>query len=317
MWTRSTDITPEALANERAILRAVSDVAISTIATNIGVPIYLGQIVPAGVDALELGLVTGLRAVQQPPRPAFSALHRSPRPKKPAVQIIQVGDGGHLSRGRCRRIASHLKSLTSATVQGAILAIDVTGSSLAGATEVYDALMDLRHRLPTICHCFQATSGGYLIATAGRVLSVSPLSIIGGVGLTKLAGISDTIGSTLGLRSVLPDGLEECLDSRTLRGIDQRRTLILHELMMRRIETARPDAIRGLKAADGRIFDAPSAIAAGLADSVESLGSALDAICGDQNLPVKWVPMWPVAAEPFVGRFSRMQSYLTTYPRLG
>jgi protease-4 len=173
-------------------------------------------------------------------------------------------------------------------IRALILRIDSPGGSVTASDLVYREIQRFRNErgVPVIAQLMgTAASGGYYVAQAADEIIAHPTTITGSIGViyfgVNVAGLMEKLGiedQTLTTGSFKDAGSP--LRRMTAEERAQLRSILLdmQAEFERVVDAGRPklDAAGVHALADGRIFSAPQALAAGLVDRIGDLETAID-----------------------------------------
>ncbi len=206
--------------------------------------------------------------------------------------------GWVLSEGTVSRVRDELdRADNEGDIKAILLRIDSPGGSPTASDSVYRQLTTFKrkHGIPVFAQLMStAASGGYYIAVAADQILASPTTITGSIGVimlgVNLSGLMDKIGvanQTLTSGSYKDAGsflrpMEEAERAQLQSVIDDLYSRFVDVVNEGRSELS-AERIREL--ADGRIYSAPQALAAGLVDGISPLEDTIAALAKHLGVP--------------------------------
>lgn len=199
--------------------------------------------------------------------------------------------GWVLREGTVSRVRDQLKlAARKGNVKAVIVRIDSPGGSPTAADAVYRQLaaFKARHSLPLYAQMMGvAASGGYYVAMAADRVVASRTTVTGSIGVimmgVNLTGLMEKIGvANQTFKSGPYKDTGSFLRPMTSEERDQLQSIVddLHRQFVKVVDKGRPnlneDEVRRL--ADGRVYSAQQALAAGLVDEIAPLESTIDAV---------------------------------------
>jgi protease-4 len=203
------------------------------------------------------------------------------------------------------RVQSELaKADDDPRVKAIVLRINSPGGGVTASDQIYSEIVRFkeRHQTPVIAALGDlAASGGYYVACSADRIVASPTTVTGSIGviLTSLnvEGLLDKIGVR---NQTFKAGEHKDLLSPFRGATPEERRIVqsildgLHARFVSVVRRGRPrlDQSRLPQLTDGRIFDAPQALDAGLVDQVGDLRTAIDAAKAAAHLEQARVVMY-------------------------
>ncbi len=199
--------------------------------------------------------------------------------------------GWVMEEGTLGRVRDQLeKADAEGDIEAILLRIDSPGGSAAASDAVYQQIMHFKaqHAVPVTAQFLgTAASGGYLVAMAGDEIVATRTSVTGSIGVVlfglNLSGLMDKLGiedQTFTSGDFKDAG--SMLRPMTESEIAQMQSVVddLYAQFVEVVDAGRPaltsEQVRAL--ADGRIYSAQQALAAGLIDRIGTLDETIDGI---------------------------------------
>jgi protease-4 len=197
-----------------------------------------------------------------------------------------LGFGG--SESPVARVREQLElARRDSEVRAVLLRIQSPGGTVTASDVVYREVLRFKEetKLPVVAHCLgMCASGGYYVALAADRILAHPTTVTGSIGVIfsglSLAGLLERYGVE---DQTLTSGAFKDAGSPWRRMTPAERAQlqsVIDDLYGRFLEVLRAgrpglDAAAAARVADGRIFSARQALAAGLVDEVGYLGEAV------------------------------------------
>ena len=186
------------------------------------------------------------------------------------------------------RIQSELKrAADDEHVRALVLRINSPGGGATASDQIYSEIVRFKRerKIPVVAALGDlAASGGYYVACAGDRIVAHPTTVTGSIGVILMNLNLEGLLGKVGVRNeTYKAGAHKDLLS-PFRGAtpDERRIIqsvldTMHARFISVVRESRPglDAKRVPELTDGRIFDAPQAVAAGLVDEIGDLRLAI------------------------------------------
>jgi protease IV len=181
-------------------------------------------------------------------------------------------------------------------VKGILLTINHSGGDLSQADRLWCIVAHVGQLKPTVTYIRAATSAGYCVASASKLLVANPCALIGGLGAVTVRADASLLLASLGICAFdviagdkpVGDWLEPATDREA--ELHVRRAQTGAELLYRRVMVGRRMERNTLReVADGTIFCADEGLHSNLVDQVGTLTDALDqlsSIVRQGDLPV-------------------------------
>lgn len=186
------------------------------------------------------------------------------------------------------RVQSELKRATEDDhVKALVLRINSPGGGATASDQIYAELTRFKRerKVPVVAALGDlAASGGYYIACAGDRIVAHPTTVTGSIGVILLNLNLEGLLGKIGVRNeTYKAGAHKDLLSPFRGATPEERRIIqsvldtMHARFIAVVRESRPglDPRRVPELTDGRIFDAPQAVAAGLVDEVGDLRQAI------------------------------------------
>lgn len=204
---------------------------------------------------------------------------------------VDGGFGGMVGSRTMTRALGDAKD--NPKIKGVVLRIDSPGGSALASELIWQAVRELSDAKPVFVSIgSMAASGGYYIASGGKVIYVSPDSLLGSIGVVggkmTLGGLYEKVGISVYRRSRGPNS--DMFNSVEPFTLEQRAAL---ENTLRRIYDQFTDRVlsgRGKRLKDidpvahGRVFTGRQAVENGLADRVGGVEAALAGLAEEVGL---------------------------------
>ena len=187
------------------------------------------------------------------------------------------------------RIESELKKAEDdRRVKAIVLRVNSPGGGVTASDELYAELVRFKRRrqVPVIAALGDlAASGGYYVACAADRIVAAPTTVTGSIGVILLNLNVEGLLGKIGVRNeTFKAGAHKDLLSPFRGATPEERHIVqtildgLHARFISVVREGRPrlDAGRLGELTDGRIFDAPQALSAGLIDEIGDLHAAID-----------------------------------------
>jgi protease-4 len=186
-------------------------------------------------------------------------------------------------------------------VKAVVVRIDSPGGSALASDLIWHAMMRVREKKPLVVSVGgMAASGGYYLASAGKVIFADEASILGSIGvvggkiaaeraLEKIGVHTETIpaktGDTRAAARAAYGSLLEPWDAATRARLLQTMTAI-YQLFLARVAEGRGVPVERIaESAEGRIFSGRDARARGMVDELGGLKEAIERARSMANLP--------------------------------
>jgi protease-4 len=186
------------------------------------------------------------------------------------------------------RVQSELKRATDDDrVRALVLRINSPGGGATASDQIYAEVVRFKNerRLPVVAALGDiAASGGYYIACAGDRIVAHPTTVTGSIGVILMNFNLEGLLGKVGVRNeTYKAGSHKDLLSPFRGATPEERRIIqavldtMHRRFIAVVRESRPglDPARVPELTDGRIFDAPQAVAAGLVDEIGDLRQAI------------------------------------------
>jgi len=171
-------------------------------------------------------------------------------------------------------------------IKAIVLRVDSPGGSVLASEEIYrEVRAAQRNGKPVIVSMGDlAASGGYYIACAGDRIVAHPTTVTGSIGVILMNLNLEGLLGKIGVRNeTYKAGAHKDLLSPLRGATPEERRIIqavldtMHARFISVVRESRPglDPARVPELTDGRIFDAPQAVAAGLVDEIGDLRRAI------------------------------------------
>lgn len=193
-------------------------------------------------------------------------------------------------------------------VAALVLRIDSPGGSAVASDLMWHAVYQVAKKKPVYASVGDmAASGGYYIASAARKIHAEPTSLLGSIGVVggkiALADLAEKLGVHVETVRTLPNA---GWSSPVSRFSDSERKAVAemlqatYDLFLRRVSLGRDKSRKELEPyAEGRVFDAATALKGGLIDDTAGLLETLDAARKAAGLPHdSTVVVWPGRRSP-------------------
>ncbi len=202
------------------------------------------------------------------------------------------------------------KAADDRRVQAVVLRINSPGGGATASDEIYRELTRFKkeHGLPVIAALGDvAASGGYYVACAADQVIASPTTVTGSIGVILMNLDLEGLLGKLGVRNeTYKAGAHKDLLSPLRAPTPEERRIVqqildgLHARFIGVVRESRSrlDATRLPELTDGRIFDAPQAMQAGLVDAVGGLREAIERAKQAAHVEEARVIMYRRADEP-------------------
>lgn len=182
------------------------------------------------------------------------------------------------------------KAADDPNVKGLVLRINSPGGTVTASDVIHAAVLRYKqaHKVPVVASFLDlAASGGYYVAMASDEVIAHPTTITGSIGViyqnVNVVGLYNKLG--LADQTVKSDRFKDIGTSRRLPTPEERAILqgLIDDLFARFLATVhagRPNlsAERVRALADGRVFTAEQALAAGLVDRIGYMEDAIEAV---------------------------------------
>jgi protease-4 len=208
------------------------------------------------------------------------------------------------------RIQSELKKADDdSRVKAIVLRINSPGGGVTASDEIYGELVRFKkeHNVPVVAALGDlAASGGYYVACSADTIVAHPTTVTGSIGVIMMGLNLEGLLAKIGVRNQTYKAGEHKDILSPFRGAtpEERRIIqsILDGLHARfigivRESRTRLDVARLGELTDGRIFDAPQALEAGLIDGIGDLHQAIDVAKAAAGLEQARVVMYNRADE--------------------
>ncbi|HYY05349.1 MAG TPA: signal peptide peptidase SppA [Candidatus Limnocylindria bacterium] len=174
-------------------------------------------------------------------------------------------------------------------VKALVLRVNSPGGGVTASDQVYGEIVRFKQerKVPVVAALGDlAASGGYYVACAADRIVAQPTTTTGSIGVIMTSLNLEGLLAKVGVRNQTFKAGEHKDILSPLRGAtpEERRIIQsilddLHARFVRVVRDSRPklDQSRLAELTDGRIFDAPQALAAGLIDQIGDLHAALEA----------------------------------------
>jgi protease IV len=187
------------------------------------------------------------------------------------------------------RIQSELKKADDdSRVKAIVLRVNSPGGGVTASDEIYGELVRFKkeHNVPVVAALGDlAASGGYYVACAADTIVAHPTTVTGSIGVIMMGLNLEGLLAKIGVRNqTYKAGEHKDILSPLRAATPEERRIVqsildgLHARFIGVVREARPrlDTARLGELTDGRIFDAPQALAAGLIDGIGDLHQAID-----------------------------------------
>jgi protease IV len=173
-------------------------------------------------------------------------------------------------------------------VKAVVLRIDSPGGGVTASDEIYQDIVRFKQKreVPVIASLGDvAASGGYYVACAADRIVAHPTTMTGSIGVILLNFNLEGLLGKIGVRNeTFKAGEHKDLLSPFRGATPEERRIVqsildaLHARFVTIVRESRPgiDPSRLGQLTDGRIFDAPQALQAGLVDEIGSLDAAIE-----------------------------------------
>ena len=174
-------------------------------------------------------------------------------------------------------------------VKALVLRVNSPGGGVTASDQVYGEIVRFKkeRKVPVVAALGDlAASGGYYVACAADRIVAQPTTTTGSIGVIMTSLNLEGLLAKVGVRNQTFKAGEHKDILSPLRGAtpEERRIIQsilddLHARFVRVVRDSRPKLVQSRLAelTDGRIFDAPQALAAGLIDQIGDLHAALEA----------------------------------------
>jgi protease-4 len=216
------------------------------------------------------------------------------------------------------RIQSELaKADDDGRVKAIVLRINSPGGGVTASDQIYTEIVRFkqRHKVPVIAALGDlAASGGYYVACSADRIVAHPTTVTGSIGVILMSLNVEGLLGKIGVRNqTYKAGEHKDLLSPFRAPTPEERRIVqsildsMHARFVSVVRQGRPrlDARRIEQITDGRIFDAPKALEAGLVDEIGDLRTAIDTAKTAAHVEEARVIMYHRAGETRENIYSR------------